>query len=78
MTLWLARIPLDLRSRAARDDLADATAMHRRVMTGLLRPPSPGGEGRTWLRKLGGCLDLEPSVYLSSDPRLPGSGSRRS
>lgn len=33
MTIWLARIALDLRNRNARKDLQDITAVHRRVMS---------------------------------------------
>jgi CRISPR system Cascade subunit CasE len=44
MSLWLARIPIDLRCRAARDDLADANSMHRRIMT--LVPDRLGPDAR--------------------------------
>jgi CRISPR system Cascade subunit CasE len=44
MSLWLARIPLDLRSRPVRNDLADAAAMHRRVMSVL--PDGLGPQAR--------------------------------
>ena len=47
------------------------------VRAGLLHPSSPGGGGRAWLRRLGGCVDLEPPVPTSTGRRLPGSGSRR-
>ena len=39
---------------------------------GLLRPSSPGGESRARLRKLGGCVDVEPSVHLASGLRFAG------
>lgn len=32
MTTWLARVALDTRNRTVRDDLADAVALHKRVM----------------------------------------------
>ena len=35
----------------------------------------PGGGGWTRVRKLGGCVVVEPSVPVSSGPRSPGSGS---
>jgi hypothetical protein len=47
------------------------------IAVGSVASVEPGGEGRGWLRKLGGCVDLELAVPRSSGRRLPGSGSRR-
>lgn len=44
MTAWLTRIALDLRHSAARRDLSDITAMHRRVMS--LVPDDLGEQAR--------------------------------
>lgn len=46
MTAWLTRIALDLRHQAARQDLRDVTALHRRVMS--LAPDGLGEQPRRY------------------------------
>jgi IS6 family transposase len=61
----------------------DTTATRRFFTRALRYGPAgsvahvePGGGGRTRPRRLGGCVDLEPPVPLSSGRRLPGVGFR--
>ncbi len=44
MTIWLARIGLDLRNRSARSDIGNAVDLHQRVMT--LAPDGLGPQAR--------------------------------
>jgi CRISPR system Cascade subunit CasE len=76
MSLWLARIPLDLRSRAARADIGDATSMHRRMMS--LVPDGLGPDARHAAAVLfrvddsaAGPIVLVQSAYEPDLLRLP-------
>jgi hypothetical protein len=57
--------------------LPDVVAEKKQAEQGSVASVEPGGAGRGWLRKLGGCVDLELSVPRSSGRRSRGSGSRR-
>jgi CRISPR system Cascade subunit CasE len=81
MSLWLARIPLDLRSRDARDDLADAAGLHRRVMS--LVPDGLGPQPRQTAGVLfrvdhtpGGPVLLIQAGYEPDPLRLPAGYMR--
>ena len=53
------------------------TTAHQRETFGPVALVEPAGDRGGELSMLGGCVDLEPSVHVSSGQRLPGSGSRR-
>ena len=54
-----------------------AAGLRQPIHQGSVACVEPGGSSRTRLRKLGGCVHLEPPIPLSSGRRSPGSGSRR-
>jgi CRISPR system Cascade subunit CasE len=76
MSVWLARLALNTRHRAARTDLADAVALHRRVMS--LFPDRLGDNARQAARILfrlddtrdGPCLLVQAALQPSPE-RLP-------
>ena len=74
------RIPAAERGRRASEllsqfGLGDRAGDHVDKLSGGQAQRLIGG-GRVWLRRLGGCVDLEPPVPMLTGRRLLGSGSR--